>query len=95
MCAVQNARVGYTAVQLTNFDKAPHKRGVRLGAFDPTGVMQDNTVAMVGNMLVELGATIGVYDAAALHKMKPGEEVAFGGECADWWAPSRILVVCP
>lgn len=63
--------------------------------FDPTNVMQDNTVAMVCNMLVELGVTTGVYNAAALHKMKPGEEVVFRGECADWWAPPRILVACP
>lgn len=90
---MQIARVGYTAVQLTNFDKSPHVRGVRMSAFDPTGITQDGTVALVGNMLVELGTAMGVYNAATLQRLGNGDPVEVNEACADWWG-APLVVSC-
>lgn len=84
---MQTTKSGFTAVQVTRADKAPDARGPRLSTFDPTGVTDDHTVALVGNMLVELGVAMGVFDLAKVGKLAEGEVVQMEDGCAEWYGP--------
>lgn len=83
-------QVGYALSTRHVFEKRLNAYGVSTVALDPMGLQTSESLAIVGNILVELGLVMGAYDAAEI------AAVPFGGtlkpqEHAREWCASISL----
>lgn len=103
MCVVcdvhQLVQVGYALCTRHIFEKAVNKYGVSTVALDPTGLKNKDSLASVGNLLVELGLVMGVYDAADIASVPFGDALKpqkHAREWCVWYHVTRgvVSIVC-
>jgi len=90
-------QTGYALHTRHVVDKCPNAYGVNTVALDPTGLRATPSLAIAGNLLVELGLVMGVYDAAEVHALPFGATLAPQAHAREWCAcpcPRRAYPVC-
>lgn len=69
--------------------KSPNRYGVNTVVLDPSGLSAHPALVVAGNVLVELGLVMGVYDAQDIAKLEFGDVLQPREESKDWCALSR------
>lgn len=81
-------QVGYALSTRHVFEKRMNAYGVSTVALDPMGLQTSESLAIVGNNLVELGLVMGVYDAAEIAAVPFGGTLKPQEHAREWCAPA-------
>lgn len=82
-------QIGFSMATRHVVTKCPNRYGVNTVVLDPSGLAAHPALVVAGNLLVELGLVMGVYDADDLARLEFGDVLQPREATKKWYGPSR------